>query len=75
MVEHRDRLARFGFESLKAALEGAGREVVVLEEGEVEEDLVQDVLDLLTSVAGRLYGRRSAKDRARAALAAMEEGG
>ncbi|GIW31817.1 MAG: IS607 family transposase [Meiothermus sp.] len=33
VVERRDRLARYGFEALQAALEGAGRAVVVLEEG------------------------------------------
>jgi len=71
VVEHRDRLARFGFDLLKAAMAASGRHVVVVEEGEVTDDLVQDVLEILTSACGRLYGRRSAKRRAQQALEAM----
>jgi predicted site-specific integrase-resolvase len=71
VVEHRDRLARFGFELLEAAMAASGRHIVVVEEGEVTDDLVQDVLEILTSACGRLYGRRSAKRRAQQALEAM----
>jgi predicted site-specific integrase-resolvase len=71
VVAHRDRLARFGFEMLEAALSAAGKRVVVVEEGEVMEDLVRDLLEILTSACGRLYGRRSARDRAKRALEAM----
>jgi predicted site-specific integrase-resolvase len=71
VVEHRDRLARFGFDLLEAAMAASGRHVVVIEEGEVTDDLVQDVLEILTSACGRLYGRRSARHRARQALEAM----
>ncbi len=65
VMEHRDRLARFGFDLLEAALAASGRHVVVIEDGEVTDDLVQDVLEILTSACGRLYGRRSARHRAR----------
>jgi predicted site-specific integrase-resolvase len=71
VVEHRDRLARFGFDLLEAALAASGRHVVVIEEGEVADDLAQDVLEILTSACGRLDGRRSARNRARRALEAM----
>lgn len=71
VVEHRDRLARFGFEMVEAALAAAGKRVVVVEEGEVTDDLVRDLLEILTSACGRLHGRRSARNRARRALEAM----
>lgn len=71
VVEHRDRLARFGFEILEAALYAAGKRVVVVEEGEVMDDLGRDLLEILTSACGRLYGRRAARNRARRALEAM----
>jgi putative resolvase len=48
-MEHRDRLARFGFDLLEAALAASGRHVVVIEDREVTDDLVQDVLEILTS--------------------------
>jgi len=74
VVEHRDRLARFGFDVLEAALAASGRHVVVIEDGDVTDDLAHDVLEILTSACGRLDGRRSARRRARQALEAMECG-
>jgi len=65
VVEHCDRLARFGFEMTEAALASAGKRVVVVEEGEVTDDLGRDLLEILTSACGRPYGRRSARNRAR----------
>ncbi|WP_376791688.1 IS607 family transposase [Thermoflexus sp.] len=71
VVEHRDRLARFGFERVEAALASAGQRVVIVEEGEVKDDLVRDLLEMLTSACGRWYGRRSVRNRAQRALEAM----
>lgn len=68
VVEHRDRLARFGVEYLKAALSAQGRRVVVVDPGEVEDDLVRDMTEVLTSFCARLYGRRGARNRAVKAL-------
>jgi putative resolvase len=68
VVEHRDRLARFGVENLKAALSAQGRRVVVVEEGEVDDDLVRDMTEVLTFFCARLYGRRGARNRALKAL-------
>lgn len=68
VVEHRDRLARFGVEHLEAALSAQGRSVVVVDEGEVDDDLVRDMTEVLTSFCARLYGRRGAANRAMKAL-------
>ena len=69
VVEHRDRLTRFGFEHLCASLAAGGRRVVVLDEAETIDDLVRDVTEVLTSLCARLYGRRSAARRAAKAVA------
>lgn len=74
VVEHKDRLGRMNVELVEAALSATARRLVVLDEGEVEDDLVQDIVDVLTSFCARLYGRRSAKNRARKALEAAEHG-
>lgn len=70
VVEHKDRLGRMNVELIEAALSATGRRLVVLDEGEVDDDLVQDIVDVLTSFCARLYGRRSAKNRAKKALEA-----
>jgi len=68
VAEHRDRLARFGVEHLEAALRAQGRRIVVVEDSEVEDDLVRDMTEVLTSFCARLYGRRGARNRAEKAL-------
>lgn len=40
------------------------------QDGEVEDDLVRDMVEVLTSFCARLYGRRSAKNRAAKTLQA-----
>ena len=74
VVEHRERLSRFGFEYLEAALAGRGARILVMEEDEMEDDLVRDVTEVMTALCARLYGRRSARRRAERALAAAQAG-
>ena len=69
VVEHRDRLARFGVEYLEAALSASGRRLVVLDPAETTSDLVRDITEVLTSMCARLYGQRAAKNRAARAVA------
>lgn len=64
VVEHRDRLGRVNTELAESALAAHGRWLVVLDDGEVDEDLVRDMVEVLTSFCARLYGRRSARNRA-----------
>ena len=73
VVEHKDRLVRFGFEYMEALLTASGRRIIVVDESEMKEDLVQDMIDVLTSFCARLYGRRSAKNRAKKALKEIEK--
>lgn len=47
-----------------------GGGVMVIDAEEVEDDLVRDMTDVLTCFCARLYGRRSAANKARRALAA-----
>ncbi|WP_245854303.1 IS607 family transposase, partial [Mycobacterium timonense] len=72
VVEHRDRLARFGVEHLEAALSAQGRRIVVADPGETTDDLVRDMIEVLTSMCARLYGRRGARNRAMRALTAAK---
>lgn len=70
VVEHRDRLARFGAEMIAAALEANGRQLVVVNQTERKDDLTQDFVDVVTCLCARIYGRRAAKNRAERALKA-----
>ena len=68
VVEHRDRLGRMNTEMVEAALSAHGRRLVVIDEAEMDDDLVRDMTEVLTSFCARLYGRRSARHRAEKAL-------
>ncbi|GAA2297691.1 IS607-like element IS1535 family transposase [Streptomyces hawaiiensis] len=74
VVEHKDRLGRMNVELVEAALSATGRRLLVLDGGRVKDDLVPDMVEVLTSFCAGLYGRRSAKNRARRALEAAEHG-
>lgn len=57
VVEHKDRLRRMNVELAEAALSAAGRRLVVLDDGEVEDDLVRDMVegaDLLPTYCSEL---------------------
>ena len=75
VVEHRDRLARFGSEYIEAVLKASNRKIEVVNETECKDDLVQDMIDVLTSFCARLYGKRAAKNRAMRALEATKDEG
>ena len=72
VVEHRDRLARMNAGLVEAALSAHGRRLVVIDAGEADDDLVRDMTEVLTSFCARLYGRRSARNRAEKALRCAE---
>jgi putative resolvase len=73
IVERRDRLARFGVEHLEAALSAQRRRVIVIDQGETADDLVRDMIEVLTSMCARLYGRRGARNRAMRAVTATKQ--
>ena len=68
-------MARFGVEHLESALSAKGRHIIVVDGDELADEPVRDMTEVLTSTCARLYGRRSAARRARAAVAAAGAGG
>jgi putative resolvase len=62
VVEHKDRLTRFGFKYIETllAMQGRSIEVVNITENPIE-DLVADMVSILYSFSARLYGQRRAK--------------
>lgn len=70
VVEHKDRLTRFGFEYLKTLFEG---EIIVINEvTEDEHDLMQDFISLVTSFCARLYGRRRSRRKTEKLIQGLE---
>jgi predicted site-specific integrase-resolvase len=66
VLTHKDRLLRFGAEGVFALCEARNVEVVILNQGQeasFEEELVQDVLEIITVFSARMYGARSHRNR------------
>jgi len=65
IVAYPDKLTRFGFKTLQQFFQGCGAEIVVIneEEKEPKEELVEDLIAIISSLAGKLYGKRSRKYR------------
>ena len=64
VVEHKDRLTRVGYGYIATLLEHQGRRVEAIYPSDTGEDLVDDFVAVITSMAAHLYGRRTAKRQA-----------
>ena len=75
VVEHKDRLTRFGFRSIETLLKGQGREIEVVNVAENgTEDLLADLVSIIDSFCARLYGVTRAKRKTEKIVAELEKG-
>ena len=59
IVEHKDRLTRFGFNYIDTLFRQHGRSIEVVNEAANDrDDLMQDFVSIITSFCARLYGQR-----------------
>jgi putative resolvase len=73
VVEQKDRCSRFGVAYIQTLLKTQGRELVIVNEAEEgQEDLMHDLVAIITSFTARLYGRRRASRKTTQVLAALE---
>ena len=63
VIAYPDRLTRFGFKTLKEFFKSYGTEIVVInhEEKSPQEELIEDLITIISHFAGKLYGMRSHK--------------
>ena len=64
VVENKDRLTRFGFTYLERLLKKQGCELIVMNPNkDDEQDLMKDMISIITSFCCRLYGLRRMKNK------------
>jgi putative resolvase len=74
VVEHKDRLTRFGFRYLEQLLAMQGRRIEVINQAEDgKEDLVQDFVSIVTSFCARLYGQWRSKRKTERIIAELNQ--
>lgn len=64
VVEHSDRLCRFGINYITKLMQLQGREIEIIDQQDNDrDDLMQDFVSIITSFCARLYGLRRSKRR------------
>lgn len=80
VVEHKDRLTRFGFNYIEQLLTMQGRRIEVINQadastglsaGNGKDDLIQDFASIVTSFCARLYGQRRCKRKTERIIAEL----
>jgi len=63
IITHPDRLTRFGFKTLKTLFQALGTEIIIINETqkELREELIEDLITIISHFAGKLYGMHSHK--------------
>ena len=74
VVENKDRLTRFGFNYIQAALKKSNCELIVTDRSTDEEaDLVQDFVSIVTSMCARVYGARRGSQKSKKICEILEK--
>lgn len=74
IVEHKDRLTRFGFNYLERLLKKQNCEILVIHrDKEDESDLMKDLISIITSFCCRLYGLRKGKNKSKQLKEALND--
>jgi len=73
VVEHRDRATRFGLTYIEQLMQMQGRRLEVIFPSDTDNDLVDDFIAVITSMASRIYGRRTSKRRAEKIKVCVEQ--
>ena len=74
VVEHKDRLTRFGYNYLATLLSPFDCEIEVVNEAtEDKEDLMQDLVSIITSFCVRYYGLRGSKRKTEKIIKELKE--
>lgn len=75
IVEHKDRLTRFGFNYLEILAKKQGFEIIVVNPTVTEQvELMQDFVLTITSFCAQLYSRRRAKRKAEEIIQILQKG-
>ena len=65
LIEHKDRLTRFGFNYLELLVKQQGKTILVANlANDLVSDLMEDLVSIIYSFSARLYGLRRGKNKA-----------
>lgn len=66
-IRYKDRLTRFGFNYLEMYMSSYGVKIIILDdttpEKSIQQELVEDLIAIMTSFSGKMHGLRSKKNK------------
>ncbi len=73
LIEHKDRLTRFGFNYLEKLIKNKNQKILIVNEtAEEKDDLMNDFISIITSFCARIYGKRRNKSKTKKLLKELE---
>ncbi|MBN3870221.1 IS607 family transposase [Nostoc sp. JL33] len=76
VAEHRDRITRFRLNYIKLLLEATGKKLEIVNDADNGKDeLMQDLVSVITSFVQRIYGLRRAKGKTEKLIAELKTNG
>lgn len=73
VIEHKDRLSRFGTNFIENLLTHMNCDLVILNPSEGKEDLMQDFVSIVTSFCSKIYGLRRSKRKTEKLIQSLAE--
>lgn len=74
IVEHKDRLTRFGFTYIEQWAQQTQCEIIVLNQtNNAKEDIIQDFISIITSFCAKIYGQRRSKRKTEKIIKELKE--
>jgi putative resolvase len=73
LVEHKDRLTRFGFNYINILLKSLNKKVEVINLTDNKEDLIQDFVSCITLFCARIYGQKRSKRKTEQIIKELEK--
>lgn len=73
LIEHKDRLARFGVELIESLLNQLNKRIEIINQAETQkEDILQDLISIITSYSAKIYGLRRSKRKTEAIISHLQ---
>jgi len=74
IVEHKDRLTRFGFNYIETLLSKQNKRIIVANTAQNDnENLMEDLISIIYSFSARMYGKRNLKNKTQKVIAALKK--
>ena len=73
IIEHKDRLTRFGYSYIEKLVENTGNEIIIVNKtDDKENDLLEDLVSIIKSFTARIYGQHRSKRKTEKIIAELE---